>query len=64
MMLKLYFTKAYDVVSWRFLFHTLSRMGMPEQFTQMVRMLFKDASVEVSINGEIIDSFEIRRRVW
>jgi hypothetical protein len=34
---------------------------MLEPFIWMVRMLFHDASTTVSLNGECIDSFEIRR---
>jgi hypothetical protein len=63
MMLKLDFTKAYNVVSWRFLFQTMTKMGLPELFIRMVRMLFQDASAVVSLNGEITASFEIRRGV-
>jgi hypothetical protein len=62
-LLKLDFTKAYDVVSWRFLFRTMATMGLPSPFIDMIRLLFRDARAAVSLNGEPTESFEICRRV-
>jgi hypothetical protein len=59
LLLKLDFTKAYDVVSWRFLFTTMEVMGLPVSFIDMVRLLFQDARAAVSLNGEPTASFEI-----
>ena len=51
--LKLDFTKAYDVVSWRVLFAALERMDLLVQFVQMVRILFSNTRASISLNGEI-----------
>lgn len=50
-MLKLDFSKAYDMVSWRFLYAVMERMGLPNQFTAMVKMLLQGASASVLVNG-------------
>ncbi|OAE33841.1 hypothetical protein AXG93_3559s1070 [Marchantia polymorpha subsp. ruderalis] len=62
-MLKLDFSKAYDTVSWSFLFQSMSRMGLQHAFVRMVEMLLKDAFATVSINGFCTDKFPIRRGV-
>jgi hypothetical protein len=63
LMLKLDFTKAYDVVSWRFLFATMRKMGIPAGFISMAQMLFQDAEAAVSLNGEATVHFPIQRGV-
>jgi hypothetical protein len=62
-MLKLNFTKAYDVVSWRFLFAIMRKVGIPEGFVAMEQLLFRDTSATVSFNGELMPSFPIQRGV-
>ncbi|KAG0605467.1 hypothetical protein M758_9G061900 [Ceratodon purpureus] len=62
-MLKLDFRKAYDSVTWSFLFKAMDRMGLPAPFTAMVRLLLVDASASVAINGACSASFPIRRGV-
>jgi hypothetical protein len=52
-LLKLDFRKAYESVSWSFLFEVMGRMGMLPAFIRMVRLLFMDASASICINGEI-----------
>jgi hypothetical protein len=58
-MLKLNFTKVYNVFLRQFLFHTMEKMGILENFIEMVHILFKDARVAMSLNGKIIESFDI-----
>ncbi len=55
--LKLDFAKAYDKVSWGFLFMALEKMGMAVQFLNMVKVLFQDTEVIVCINGGITSFF-------
>jgi hypothetical protein len=60
-LLKLDFRKAYDSVSWDFLFEAMNQMDMPHRFVQMVRLLFGDAESAVVVNGELSDPFPIQR---
>lgn len=62
-MLKLDFRKAYDTVSWSFLFSATDKMGIPKRYTDMIRMLLSNANAAVSINGSISKSFPICRGV-
>lgn len=49
--LKLDFSKAYDMVEWRFLFNTLTAFGFPTRFIEIVKLLFHDACASVKVNG-------------
>jgi len=61
--LKLDFTKAFDTVSWDFLFSVMGKIGVPESFTHIVKMLLHDASASVLLNGKASQSFAIQRGV-
>ena len=61
--LKLDFSKAYDRVDLEFLFQTLSCIGFPNCFTNMIKLLFKGAHACVSINGRTMRKFEIQQDV-
>ena len=43
--------KAFDSVSWSFLFNFMRRVGLPEEFTRNVEMLHKDKELRVFNNG-------------
>jgi hypothetical protein len=58
-LLKLDFRKAYDTVSWEFLFATMLKMEMSPSFVDMIRILFLDAEPSVVVN----ESFQVRRGV-
>jgi hypothetical protein len=59
--LKLDFSKAFDMVDLPFLFGALSKFSFPEEFVDMTKMLFKDASATVKVNGSQTRSFGIKR---
>ena len=61
--LKLDFSKAYDKVSWRFLFHAMKEMNISETFIGWVKLLFVNASATVNLNGNQGDNFRIERGV-
>jgi len=61
--LKLDFTKACDTVAWDFLFKVMDRIGIPATFMKLVNMLLLDASIVVSINGKLSNSFDIQHGV-
>jgi hypothetical protein len=57
--LKLDFSKAYDMVELPFMFEALRKFGFPVEFIEMTRMLFKDASAMVKVNGSQTKAFGI-----
>lgn len=61
--LKLDFRKAYDRVDWTFLFDAMAKLGFPDGFVQMVKLLFKEASNHVNVNGRLSPAFPINRGV-
>jgi hypothetical protein len=61
--LKLDFSKAYDMVDWPFLFQAMTAIGLPQEFNDMVRLLFQDASATVKVNGTPSEAFQIKRGV-
>jgi hypothetical protein len=52
------------MVDWGFLFEAMAAIGIPEEFVNMVRILFQDAAACVKINGSFSESFAIERGVW
>lgn len=63
LLLKLDFAKAYDRVSWQFLFQAMNRLGFDQTFVHMTCLLFTEASAIVSVNGEATNTFSIKRGV-
>jgi hypothetical protein len=61
--LKLDFSKAYDMVEWGFMFAAMKAMGFLEEFTDMIKILFKNATACVKVNGSLSESFTINRGV-
>ena len=61
--LKLDFSKAYDKVSWHFLFKAMKAMGICEEFIRWVKLLFTNASAAVNLNGTPVSNFKIKRGV-
>jgi hypothetical protein len=57
---KLDFSKAYNKVDLEFLFQALVRMGFPNSFSRMTKMLFQNAWARVSINGQATPAFPIQ----
>jgi hypothetical protein len=50
-LLKLDLTRAFDSISWSFLFEVLRRMGFGERFTKWVSLLLNTANTRVLVNG-------------
>ena len=61
--LKLDFSKAYDMVEWKFMYMILEKLGFPQVFIRMISLLFQDASACVKLNGEPSPYFLIQRGV-
>ena len=61
--LKLDFSKAYDKVSWHFLFTTMHKMGISETFIKWVKLLFIGATAMVNLNGNPGEKFKVERGV-
>ena len=61
--LKLDFSKAYDKVSWHFLFKAMKAMDICEEFIKWVKLLFTNASAAVNLNGTLESHFKIERGV-
>jgi hypothetical protein len=50
-LLKLDLTRAFDSISWSFLFEVLRRMGFGERFLKWVALLLNTANTRVLVNG-------------
>ena len=59
-MMKLDFTKAYNQVSWYFLFHVMEALGFNNVFINMTKLLF---TALVCFNGSPSRTFSITRGV-
>lgn len=61
--LKLDFSKAYDKVSWPFLFKSMSSLGIHESFIKWTKMLFNNARASVTLDGTPGKEFRVERGV-
>ena len=61
--LKLDFSKAYDKVSWQFLFCTILKMNINNKFIQWVKLLFANISATVNLNETPGSTFKVERGV-
>uniref|UniRef100_A0A8C5Q4M0 Reverse transcriptase domain-containing protein n=1 Tax=Leptobrachium leishanense TaxID=445787 RepID=A0A8C5Q4M0_9ANUR len=52
--------KAFDRVSWRFLFATLRAMNLPPEYISWVAALYGSPNARVRVNGILSDTFQIR----
>ncbi|KAL3692814.1 hypothetical protein R1sor_006465 [Riccia sorocarpa] len=60
---KLDFTKAFDRVSFTFLWHTLRSMGFPEDFIARIRGLMTGGTSKLHVNQAFTSSIKIKRGV-
>jgi hypothetical protein len=60
---KLDFSKAYEKISWRFLFLTMNKMEVSEDFIRWVKLLFGNVSAAVNPNGCPSGRFKVEKRV-
>ncbi|KAL3682477.1 hypothetical protein R1sor_000499 [Riccia sorocarpa] len=60
---KLDFTKAFDRVSFTFLWHTLRSMGFPEDFIARIRGLMTGGTSKVHVNQAFTSAIKIKRGV-
>ena len=54
--LKLDFSKPYDKIDLEFLFKAMVKLGFPNDYIQMTKLLFKNAQVNISINRQCTQS--------
>ena len=57
------FEKAFDTVSWDFLFKTLKTFNFGPSFTKWVQILYNNPTSMVCNNGHASESFEIKRGI-
>ena len=58
---KLDFEKAYDSVSWEFLFYMMERLRFCERWIQWIRECLESATVSVLVNGSLSKEFKPSR---
>ena len=61
--LKLDFKKVYDIVNLEFLFLLMLKLGNPQAFVEVVKILFEGVEVSVPIDGAEPGSLSIKRGI-
>jgi hypothetical protein len=62
-LLKQNFPKAYNKISWAYSFNAMEKLGMHQEFINLVSLLFKDAKVAMCFNGNITPYFHLHKGV-
>lgn len=57
------FEKAYDRVSWEYLWAVLRHFGFGERFVQWVRLMYTASEVQLNVNGHLFDAIRPSRGV-
>ena len=63
MAIKVDLAKAYDRLSWNFILDTLIDLGLPHGFCNVIMKCIITASMQVSWNGVLSDSFDPSRGI-
>lgn len=61
MILSLDAQKAFDRMSWQFLFQTLKRFGFGPNFINWIQTLYSSPQASVKVNGDISQRFKLER---
>ena len=61
--LQIDFEKAYDNVSWKFMFDILGRYGFGKDFLRWIHILYNDSQSAVQNNGHLTKFFPLKRGV-
>jgi hypothetical protein len=61
--LQIDFEKAFDSISWEFMFKTLEKMNFGNDFINWVKILYKNTESQVINNGKLTNPFKLERGV-
>ena len=61
MVFKVDFEKAYDLVSWQFLFHMMRRMRFHDRWIGWIKGCLTSASISILVNGSSTSEFKPQR---
>ncbi|WAR22515.1 YTX2-like protein, partial [Mya arenaria] len=53
--------KAFDKVSWPYMFSVLQSFGFDDKFIKWIKVLYNDVSTSVIVNGHISNPFQLER---
>ena len=57
------FKKAYDSLSWNFMFKSLEKYGFGQDFIKWIHILYNKPECMVKVNGYISEEFELKRGI-
>lgn len=55
--------KAYDKVNHHYIYETMKQFGFPQDFIDIIKLLYKDITSEIQINNTLTDCFSVTRGV-
>lgn len=58
---KLDLSKAYDRMNWSFFFGCMKNLGTPIEFINMTKLIFKEVSASIVVNGKAFEAFAIEK---
>ncbi|KAL9448506.1 hypothetical protein AB3S75_015904 [Citrus x aurantiifolia] len=63
MAIKVNLEKAYDRLSWDFIYETLREIGLPTEFIRLIMECITTATMQLQWNGELTESFTPSRGI-
>lgn len=53
--------KAFDNVNWNFIFKTMARLGLGENFVTAIKAIYKEQQARLTINNELSEKLSVRK---
>lgn len=61
MIFKVNFEKAYDSISWDFMYYMMGRLGFSEKWVRWIKWNIESTTISILVNGSPMDEFKAQK---